>query len=81
VPHEHLCQTVADRPGHDRRYAMNVDKIRAELGWRPREDIHSGLRKTVQWYLDNEKWVRGITDRPEYGAWINKNYGQREKKS
>jgi len=81
VPHERLCQTVADRPGHDRRYAMNVDKIRAELGWRPREDIHSGLRKTVQWYLDNEKWVRGITDRPEYGAWIDKNYGQREKKS
>jgi dTDP-glucose 4,6-dehydratase len=48
-----LITFVTDRPGHDRRYAMNIDKIRRELGWRPRESFESGLEKTVRWYIDN----------------------------
>jgi dTDP-glucose 4,6-dehydratase len=51
--HAELIQFVTDRPGHDRRYAMNIDKIRRELGWRPRESFESGLEKTVRWYIDN----------------------------
>ncbi len=77
VPHQELCSFVADRPGHDRRYAMNTDKIRAELGWRPKEDLHSGLQRTVKWYLDNPEWVKKITARREYRAWLEKNYGAR----
>ncbi len=77
APHDRLCQSVADRPGHDRRYAMNIDKIRQELGWRPKDDLHSGLRKTVQWYLNNPEWVRTIAGRPEYQAWLQKNYQAR----
>ena len=52
-----LIEFVADRPGHDRRYAVATDKITAELGWRPEEDFESGLRRTVRWYLDNPRWV------------------------
>ena len=77
VPHERLCHHVADRPGHDRRYAMNISKIAAELGWRPRESLQTGLMKTVRWYLDNPEWVKAITVRPEYQDWLKKNYGTR----
>lgn len=62
VPHEGLISFVQDRPGHDRRYAIEPGKLRQELGWRPLESLDSGLRKTVQWYLDNQDWchvVRG----------------------
>src|SRR5580700_10852197 len=55
-PHQQLINFVADRPGHDRRYAMDATKIRQELGWQPRENFDSGLRKTVAWYLDNRWW-------------------------
>ena len=71
-----LVTHVKDRPGHDRRYAMDISKIRSRLGWRPAESFASGLRKTVQWYLANPDWVREAT-RGEYGAWIEKNYGVR----
>ena len=53
-----LITFVKDRPGHDRRYAMDASKIERELGWRPRETFETGIRKTVKWYLDNEEWVR-----------------------
>ena len=52
---------VKDRPGHDRRYAINCDKIQQELGWKPAESFESGIRKTVQWYLDNSQWCNNIT--------------------
>lgn len=59
-PHEQLITFVADRPGHDRRYAMDAGKLRRELGWTPRESFESGLRKTVAWYLDNSWWWEPI---------------------
>ncbi len=59
-PAEELIRYVTDRPGHDRRYAINPARIEAELGWAPQENFTSGLRKTVQWYLDNEKWIDSI---------------------
>ena len=57
-PHERLINFVADRPGHDVRHAIDSSKIRNELGWRARESFALGLRKTVQWYLENEIWWR-----------------------
>jgi dTDP-glucose 4,6-dehydratase len=75
--HASLITFVKDRPGHDRRYAMNARKIQAELGWQPREGFENGLRKTVQWYLDNMEWVAGVTS-GEYRKWIDLNYGRRE---
>jgi dTDP-glucose 4,6-dehydratase len=74
APHEKSRCFISDRPGHDRRYAMNIEKIGRELGWRPKETLHSGLKKTVQWYLDNPNWLKTIAGRPEYQAWLQKNY-------
>ncbi len=54
---EQLITYVADRPGHDVRYAIDASKIQCELGWQPQESFKSGLRKTVQWYLDNPQWL------------------------
>jgi dTDP-glucose 4,6-dehydratase len=61
-PHRRLITFVADRPGHDHRYAIDARKIRSSLGWRPREDFASGLRHTVAWYLDNRAWWQAILD-------------------
>jgi dTDP-glucose 4,6-dehydratase len=61
APHLNLVNYVTDRPGHDRRYAIDFRKLYEELGWSPQEDIESGLRKTVQWYLDNPDWCRKVT--------------------
>ncbi len=69
---------VADRPGHDRRYAMNTEKIHRELGWVPRESLETGLEKTVRWYLENQDWVHSINNRPEYQGWLENNYASRE---
>ncbi len=69
VPHASLIAFVRDRPGHDRRYAIDAGKVGRELGWRPREDFESGLRKTVEWYLENAGWC----DRVRSGAY----HGQR----
>ena len=60
-PHADLITYVTDRPGHDRRYGINCDKLKQELGWSPQEDIESGLRKTVQWYLGHQDWCRQVT--------------------
>ena len=67
---------VADRPGHDRRYAIDARKIERELGWRPAETFDTGIRKTVQWYLDNAGWVADVTS-GAYRQWTDQNYGQR----
>ena len=64
---------VKDRPGHDRRYAIDATKISKDLGWRPEETFESGIRKTVQWYLDNQDWVAHVQS-GEYQHWLNKNY-------
>lgn len=61
APHAHLITYVQDRPGHDRRYAIDFGKIQHQLGWRPVESIESGLRKTVQWYLDHPHWCQAVT--------------------
>jgi dTDP-glucose 4,6-dehydratase len=72
-----LITHVADRPGHDRRYALNSAKIRRELGWRPKETFESGLEKTVRWYRDNLAWMRSLTGLEPYTDWLALNYGQR----
>ncbi|CCM78522.1 dTDP-glucose 4,6-dehydratase [Rhizobium mesoamericanum] len=64
---------VSDRPGHDRRYAINANRIEAELGWRPSETLEGGIRQTVRWYLDNSDWVTAVTS-GSYRNWIAKQY-------
>jgi dTDP-glucose 4,6-dehydratase len=64
---------VTDRPGHDRRYAIDASKIERELGWKPAETFESGIRKTVQWYLDNQSWVQNVTS-GAYQNWVGKQY-------
>lgn len=71
-----LITFVADRPGHDRRYAIDASKIRMELGWRPQETFASGIHKTVQWYLSHAAWVENVTS-GNYQNWIETNYGAR----
>ena len=68
-----LITFVADRPGHDRRYAVDAGKIRAELGWEATESFESGLRQTVKWYLDNEAWTKSV-ENGEYRDWLEANY-------
>jgi dTDP-glucose 4,6-dehydratase len=76
APHARLIQFVKDRPGHDRRYAMNSSKIATELGWRPAERFETGLRKTVEWYLDHMEWVENVTS-GAYRNWLDLNYADR----
>ncbi len=71
-----LITYVGDRPGHDRRYAINCDKIKNELGWKQRHDFDKGLRDTISWYLGNADWVNSIRS-GEYAKWIDKNYTMR----
>ncbi len=75
-PHAQLITSVTDRPGHDRRYAIDATKIEREIGWRPAESFETGLRKTVAWYLDNKEWVEGVTS-GSYQQWVTRNYGTR----
>lgn len=72
-----LITYVMDRPGHDRRYAIDADKINSELNWKPLETFESGIRKTVQWYLDNKIWVDNVKS-GAYKNWIEQNYGERK---
>ena len=76
-PHASLITPVKDRPGHDRRYAIDATKTERELGWRPQETFETGIRKTVEWYLDNRAWTDSVTS-GAYRTWIEKNYTQRE---
>jgi dTDP-glucose 4,6-dehydratase len=76
APHSKLITYVADRPGHDKRYAIDATKIANDLGWKPQETFESGLRKTVEWYLHNTDWVQGVTS-GEYQKWLQKNYTNR----
>ncbi|GHD76153.1 dTDP-glucose 4,6-dehydratase [Vogesella fluminis] len=66
---------VQDRPGHDRRYAIDARKLQRELGWKPAETFDSGIRKTVQWYLDNPDWVAGVSS-GRYRDWLDRQYGE-----
>ncbi len=67
---------VTDRPGHDRRYAIDARKLERELGWKPAETFETGIRKTVQWYLDNQLWASNVLS-GEYRQWVDKNYAAR----
>jgi dTDP-glucose 4,6-dehydratase len=73
VPHNRLVNFVKDRPGHDRRYAMDARKLERELSWSPVETFESGIRKTVLWYLDHEDWVSDVTS-GSYRQWMAKHY-------
>jgi dTDP-glucose 4,6-dehydratase len=75
-PHNELITYVKDRPGHDRRYAIDPSKIANEIGWQPAETFESGIRKTVTWYLENRAWVDNIAN-GSYQNWISKNYEAR----
>jgi len=76
-PHLQLVKYVTDRPGHDRRYAIDARKLEGELGWRAQESFETGLRKTVEWYLTNAAWVQGVTS-GAYQQWVTQNYAGRE---
>jgi dTDP-glucose 4,6-dehydratase len=71
--YEDLITFVADRPGHDRRYAIDARKIERELGWRPAETFETGIRKTVRWYLENQDWCERVTS-GAYREWVDSQY-------
>lgn len=74
-----LIQFVEDRPGHDRRYAMDSGKIERDLGWKPRHTLTEGLLATVEWYLSHPGWVAAIRKQQDYQSWLAQNYDEREK--
>jgi len=79
TPHASLIVHVDDRPGHDRRYAIDISKMKTELGWQPRQSLGSGLRKTIDWYLQHSEWIDTIRKQQDYQSWIMKNYTERSK--
>ncbi len=76
-PHSSLIKFVQDRPGHDRRYAMEISRIQNELGWSPKHNLASGLRATVEWYLSHQDWVNALVEKESFSTWINNNYSNR----
>jgi len=76
-PYARLITFVKDRPGHDRRYAIDARKIEREIGWRPAETFATGIRKTVRWYLEHQDWVANVQS-GAYQEWINRQYGDRQ---
>jgi len=77
LPHEQMITFVQDRPGHDFRYEMNIDKIGSQLGWEPKYDLESGLKSTVKWYLDNQNWIENVTGNVAFQNWLFRNYENR----
>ncbi|MEW5515023.1 dTDP-glucose 4,6-dehydratase [Pseudomonas asiatica] len=75
-PYAEQISYVTDRPGHDRRYAIDARKLERELGWKPAETFETGIRKTVAWYLDNQQWVQNVQS-GSYRDWVEKNYAGR----
>ena len=73
---ESLIEFVADRLGHDRRYAIDADKIRNELGWEPKYTFETGIKETIQWYLDNQEWMDQVKS-GEYQQYYEKMYGNK----
>ena len=76
-PHASLMTHVTDRPGHDRRYDVNIEKIGTELGWEPRQSLQTGMRQTVAWYLEHPDWVAEIHQQSDLQSWMTKNYAER----
>ena len=76
-PHDQLIEFVPDRPGHDRRYAMDVTKIKHQLGWEPEESLVSGLEKTINWYLEHGDWLKNIIEEKDFQEWMSLNYADR----
>ena len=74
-PYKEQISYVTDRPGHDKRYAIDASKIKNELGWAPAETFETGIRKTVQWYLEHALWVSQVQS-GAYRAWVDQQYGQ-----
>ena len=74
LPYSSQISFVADRPGHDRRYAIDASRLERQLGWKPAETFETGIRKTVRWYLDNKAWVEGVTS-GSYRDWVGTQYG------
>lgn len=81
TPRRNLIKFVTDRPGHDRRYAINIEKINKILGWKPRHSLEDGLRETIQWYLAHLDWAKAIQEKMDYQKWVSQNYQQREKQA
>ena len=79
-PHEKLIQYVKDRPGHDRRYDIDITRIGTELGWEPKESLETGMRRTVTWYLEHPQWVAAISGQADFQGWLDRNYTAREEK-
>jgi dTDP-glucose 4,6-dehydratase len=75
TPRRELITFVKDRPGHDLRYAIDFSKLTEELGWLPDESFETGIRKTIQWYLDNQAWVDQVKSGKYYQAWMKQHYG------
>ncbi|HSB67074.1 MAG TPA: GDP-mannose 4,6-dehydratase, partial [Anaerolineales bacterium] len=78
IPHSSLMRFVPDRPGHDRRYALDITKIKNQLGWQPRQSLGSGLHKTIQWYLEHPDWIAAIRQQHDYQQWLERNYDKRQ---
>jgi dTDP-glucose 4,6-dehydratase len=74
--YKRLITFVKDRPGHDRRYAINCDKIKKELRWKQQYNFEEGLEMTIKWYMNNQDWVNRVRS-GEYRQWIEKNYGMK----
>ena len=81
TPHEKLIKFVTDRPGHDRRYDMDISKIKKELNWQPKESLGSGLTRTIKWYATHPEWLNAIQKSDDYRDWVTANYTSRKGKT